>query len=62
MLKLSFSWSKTNQNVILRMQFFFEFWHVEKDLIQNLTRCKTFRIKIMSLKKQKNAKDVVFIE
>ena len=36
---MSFSRSKMKQNVIFECKQFFKIWHVEKFLIQNLTRC-----------------------
>ena len=45
MKNLSFSRSKTNQNVTFQTQKFFKIWHFPKFSIQNLMRCKIFESK-----------------
>ena len=46
---VTFSWNKKNQNVIFWLQIYFKIWHVEKNLIQNLTFCFIWKIKTLSV-------------
>ena len=47
---MSLSRSKVNQNVIFECNQFFKIWHVEKTLIQKLTRCIFLNLKSDALK------------
>ena len=51
MKNMSFSRNKLNQNIIFRMQTFFNVWFAEKILIQNQTPCKFSNLKSDAFKR-----------